>query len=72
MVQVVGAVATALGLTVRFLLWVLSLIPYAAGPVVLFYGVWQIYRPAAWIAIGLFLTVYTFRDGRSKTERRSK
>jgi hypothetical protein len=52
--RVVEAIAAGLGYLARFVVWLTSIALLFAGPVLIVYGIDLIYRPAAYIAAGLF------------------
>lgn len=67
--QAIGSVAAGFGYAIRFLILALQVAIGAAGPLFVCYGVWLIYPPAAFIAIGLVLMVIAplaLGKGRSK------
>src|SRR5690606_15318100 len=51
--RVIGDVAAGLGHALRWGRKVATPLPGLAAPVVVLYGVWQVYQPAAWILAGL-------------------
>lgn len=57
MVQAVGQVAALFGHVVRFVLLLVSAIPYAAGPLLIIYGAWSIYHPAGIIVAGVLTMI---------------
>jgi hypothetical protein len=56
MEKLVGAAAASVGYALRFVLWLVQIAVYAAGPLLVWYGLMLIYRPASYIAVGLILS----------------
>lgn len=68
--EVVGSVAAAAGYTVRIVLWVLGWVPPVAGPLLVLWGTWQIYPPAAYILAGLTICLLTVRRATPRSVRK--
>jgi hypothetical protein len=68
MERMVGETAAAIGYVLRVLVWVLSQLPAIAGPLLVLWGTWAIYPPAAYILAGAAICLVTY--GRPNRRRR--
>lgn len=60
----VGAVASWAGYLIRAVLFAGQCAVMAAGPLLIYYGLTLIYRPAAYVVVGLFMTWMLFKPKR--------